>query len=211
MAFNFLGTFSAAEVQALLNFAQAQLPDTEAKIAYLQGQINRVGWIQYTLDASRVPISYVIEPESSLLAKYVRSYQFYGGDLLDLSVRSRGQWISFSREDPSLDSSQANTGGSLEAAAQVQDEENLHADDGVPAIAVSKVKDFITPAIQLKRENYEFRIKKALDLADQYLEEIILLVRRATDGDESLEFLQQQIQFYLNDAEFPSAGRTPRL
>jgi hypothetical protein len=211
MAFNFLGTFSAAEVQALLLFAQDQLPDIDAKVAYLQGQINRVGWIQYTLDEQRVPASYVIEPENSLLAKYVRSYQFYGGDLLELSVRSRGQWISFTQAEPSLDSNQVSDAGSLVGTAQVQDEENLHADDIVPAIAVSKVKDFITPAIQGKREHYEFKIKKAIDLADQYLEEIILLVRRATDGDESLEFLQQQIQFYLNDAAFPSAGRKPRL
>lgn len=211
MAFNFLGTFSAQEVQALLRFAQDQLPDTEAKVAFLQSQINRVGWIQYTLNDQRVPVSYTIEPEASLLGKYVRSYHFYGGDLLDLSVRSRGQWISFTQEDPSLDSNSTSAAGALQGDAQVQDVDNLHADDAVPAIAVGKVKDFIQPVIQAKRERYEFKIKKALDLADQYLEEIILLVRRATDGDESLELLQQQLQFYLNDAEFPSAGRTPRL
>jgi hypothetical protein len=211
MAFNFMGTFSAEQVLSLLDFARKQLPDIDARVAYLQGQINRVGWIQYTLDEERRPESYVIEPENSVLAKYVRSYQFYGGDLLDLSVRSRGQWISYAQEEPDLDSTKVSTAGSLQAAAQVEDVENLHLDDAIPAIAVSKVKEFIRPSIQAKRERYEFKIKKALDLADQYLEEIILLVRRASDGDESLEDLATQIQYYLNEGEFPSAGLKPRL
>lgn len=212
MAFNFLGTFTAEEVLALLAFAEDQLQDVEDRIAYLKGQITRVGWIQYELNEQRLPVSYTIEPTNSLLAKYVRGYHFYGGNLLDLTILSRGQWISFSQEDPDLNSINTSSAGSLQSInAQVRDVANLHGDDAVPAIAVDKIKSFMIPAIQAKREDYEFKLKKALDLADQYLEEIILLVRRANNGDETLANLREQIQYYLNDPEFPSAGLKPRV
>lgn len=208
MAFNFLGTFTAQEVEALLAFAQAQLEDVQDQIQYLQSQIQRIGWIQYTLDEENMPASFSVSPSGSLLARQIKSFQYYGGDILDLKIRSRGQWVSFSQEEPSLDSSKVSTSGSLIAkGTPVKDTSNLHADDAVPAIAVYKVKEFILPAIQRKREHFEFKIKKSVDLTDQYLEQIILLVRRATGGDESLDYLKTQIQFYLNDPEFQSATK----
>lgn len=209
MAFNFLGTFTREEVEVLLDFAEDQLQDVGDRIQFLRSQIENLGWIEYEFDAEDNPISYSVTPEKSVLAKYIRTYQFFGGDLLELSVRSRGQWLALAKVEPSLDDQEDYEAGAVEGRNAPQ-YENLHYDDAVPAITVAKVKDFIRSPIQGKREEWEFRIKKAVDLADQYLEEIILLVRRSS-GSETLSDLQTKIEYYLNDREFHSAGLKPRL
>lgn len=206
MAFDFSGTFTADEVEDLFTFAENQLEDVEDRISYMRANIERVGWITFERDESGDPVSYKIHPPQSLLAKYVRTYQFFGGDILDLRIRSRGEWLSFSKGEPDLDNDSGFQGGSVEGTNEDYAAPNRHYNDAVEAEVVGKVKDWITPAIQTKREEWEFRIKRSIDLVDQYLEEIILLVQRST-GAETLSDLRSKIEFYLNSDEFVGAGK----
>lgn len=208
MAFNFLGTFSEEEVQALLSFAEDQLEDVEDRISYLRSNIERVGWIVFERGDDGKPVSYDIQPPNSLLAKYVRTYQFFGGEVLELDIRSRGEWLSFTKGEPNLDDDAEFQGGQVDGQGVSENyaAPNRHYDDAVEAATVAKVKDWVTPAIQGKREEWEYRIKRSIDLVDQYLEEIILLVQRSS-GAETLDDLRSKIEFYLSSDEFVGAGR----
>ena len=203
MAFNFLGTFSEEEIQALFDFADAQLQDIDARINHLQSRIQRVGWLEYEFDEDNQPISWRVVPSGSELQKYVHEYLFYGGDLLDLGIKSRGQWVHFSKGEFDSDAYIKFQGNKPQGGEY---RESLHLDDAEPGIAVDKMKRWMIPAIKAKRENAEFKIKKTCDLLDQYLEEIILLVKRSS-GAETIEDLKSRLQQYLSDDSYHSAGK----
>ena len=203
MAFDFLGTFTEEEIKSLLDFAEKQLPDVQAKIEYLRCRIEKIGWITYSIDDSGKRVSYSVDPPDSLLGKYIKTYQFYGGDVLSLNIKSRGQWLHFTKGEATLDSGVEFQGGKVEGEYYSP---NMQHDDGLEAVATSKVKDWCIPVIQGKREDWEFKIKKAIDLGDQCLEEILLLVKRST-GAETLQDIRVRLDYYLTSPEFMGAGK----
>jgi hypothetical protein len=204
MAFNFLGTYKEEEIRGLLDFAKRQLDDAEERIQTLQADIQRHGWISYDRDEEGNIESFTITPEEAQLTKYVQSYAFYGGDVRDLHIISRGQWLFRTKGSVDTDPfSEEFQGGKVEG---VEYRDNLTSDDTNPAITTDKVKEWMTPAIKRKREEYEYKIKRSVDLVDQHLEEIIDIVKRTRQGDESLEELENQIEFYLDEEDYHSAG-----
>lgn len=203
MAFDFLGTYTEDEITALLVFAETQLQDVDGRLAHLRANVERVGYISMVRNDENNVIDYFISPSGSLLDKYVKAYRFYGGDITKIPVRSRGQWLFFTKGEPDLNQSAEFQGGKVEGAEY---DINLHYDDGIEAITTSKVKDWCIPTIQAKREDWEYRIRKAVDLCDQYMEEIILLLKRST-GTETLSDLRIQVNHYLSSPEFVGAGK----
>jgi hypothetical protein len=205
MAFNFLGTYKEPEIRALLEFARNQLKDVDSRIDRLKGQIQRYGWLSYEKNSEGDITGYTITPENSVLAKHVTSYEYYGGDVADLNIIPRGKWLYRSKgsieDDPYGGGFQ---GGEIEGAEYG---DNRHRDDANPAIVSSKVKDWIVPAIRKKREKFEYKIKRDIDLVDQYLNEILLLVKRST-GAETLDELEQEINYFLSEDKYHSAGDT---
>lgn len=203
MAFDFLGTFTEDELSALLDFAFHQLLDVEPRIQALRSRIDRIGWISFHKDEEGIYQSYSISSEKSQIAKYVRAYEFFGGNMLDIPIRSRGDWLFLTKGEPVLDPNTDFQGGKVDGASY---NPNTHKNDAVEGIAVSKVKDWMIPSIKAKREEWEFRIKKSVDEADQCLEEIILLIKRHT-GSETIEDLRAELEFYLTSPEFSGAGK----
>jgi hypothetical protein len=203
MAFNFLGTYTEKQIRGLLEFARLQLEDVDERIDHLQAGIERNGWLSYKRNSDDEIVDFIITPRESLLEKYVRSYQYYGGDVADLKIMSRGQWLYRSKGSPEDNVYGAGfQGGQIEGADYA---DNLQPDDANPAIITSKVKDWMSPSIRKKREEFEFRIKRTIDLVDQYLEEIILLVKRS-EGAETIEDLEEKIEHFLADEDYHSAG-----
>lgn len=206
--FNFLGTYSSGEIEGLLAFAGAQAQDIDGRIAYLRAMIERAGWITYSFEDgnNQRPVGYEINPPSSELAKYVAAFHYYGGDILDVYVRSRGDWLYFSQGSPDFEGEWQ--GGRVVGKALSPDYNmpGRQAGDGVEAEVTGKVKDWMERAIIAKREDWEYRVKRTIDKVDQYLDEIILLVQRQS-GAETLEDLRAKIEHFLASSAFPGAGR----
>lgn len=207
MAFNFLGTFTEAQFEDLEAFVKAQALMFPERLDYLSSQIRRLGWLTYTRNSEGVPTAYQIEPRGCELERRVAAYERFGGDVLALGIRSRGEWISYNQIPPELDSSKVNSGG-LTSGDPIPDD--LHADDTVPAVTMSKIKEPVLRAIQSYRENSEYDLMKTLDLSEQFLQEMILLAQRQ-EGVDNLDELFVKIRYYLNNQEFHSAGRKDRL
>jgi hypothetical protein len=201
MAFDFLGTFKRSEFDRLITYAEAQLQYVDPRISYLKSEIDRLGWIEYEFDEEGHRVSYVVRPRNSVLAKYARAFEYYGGNLTDLQIRSRGDWIYMTKGKFSLKQSEPFAGG-VPSEGEYQ-KGNQSFDDTAPSNTVSKVKDWMIPNIKRRVEDLEFRIKRTVDLTDQHIEEIVLLVKRKS-GAETLDDLKQEVAFYVSSEDFPS-------
>lgn len=203
MAFDFLGTFREEEVRALLKFAEHQIKDVHAKMDSLRANLERGGWIDYSFDNEGNRVGYSVRPQNSLLSKYINAYHFHGGSVLDLGIRSRGNWVHLTKGTYEQDAEKPFQGNKIVGA---ESGSNLHYDDIEVGITVSQIKDWMIPTIKRKRENLEYQIRRVVDRVDQSLEEIILLVQRES-GATTLEQLKDSIEFFLGEDDFHSAGK----
>jgi len=202
MAYDFLGTFKRSQFELLADYAEASLQDVDPRITYLKSEIERLGWIEYEFDEEGRRIDYNIQPPNSQLAKYALAFEYYGGSLTELQIRSRGDWIYITKGEFNLDDAAPYAGG--KPSEGNYSEGSRHYDDTVPGNYVAGVKDWITPKIKRQLEDLEFRIKRTIDLSDQYIEEVVLLVKRST-GAETLEDLRKDIDFFITSEDFHSA------
>lgn len=201
MAFDFLGTFSYAQVEKLFSYAQVSTAGASDRVRFAKIAIERLGWLEYTRDAEGVRTGYNIYPPNSQLASYVHTFEFQGGDVLDLELRSRGDWIFLTQGDFDLNADTPYIGGKPSEGNYLKRIGLL--DDATPGTAVQKVKEWLIPRMK-RLEDSEFRIKRTVDLTDSYIEEIILLVLRTT-GAETLEDLKVSIEFFVSSPDYPSA------
>lgn len=202
--YNFLGTFTRVEVDALIEFARKSFPQVEGRVASLKASIERLGWIEYERDEEGNRIAYSVYPPQSQIASYIRAFEFYGGNVLDLEIRSRGDWIYITQGAFDLQDGVPFAGGKPSEGKYLKRAGLL--DDATPGIHVAKVKDWVIPRLK-KLEDMEYRIKRTVDLTDQMIEEIVLLVQR-TSGAETLDDLRDTINYFLSSPDFPSATET---
>lgn len=204
MSHNFLGTFARKDIESLIAFARVSIPTADERIRALKVSIERLGWLEYERDNEGARVSYTIHPPNSQLASYVRTFEYYGGDVLSLELRSRGDWIYITKGTFDLRDGVPFAGGKPSEGHYLKRAGLL--DDATPGIHVAKIKDWVIP--RLKRvEDLEYRIKRTIDLTDQMIEEIVLLVQRTT-GSETLDDLQDTINYFLTSSDFPSATET---
>jgi len=171
-------------------------------VRFLKSEINRLGWIQYDFDQDGVRINYRVLPEDSQLAKYATAFEYYGGSLEDLQLRSRGDWIFLTKGEFNLSEAEPYVGGQPSEGDYPTD--NRHLDDTAPANRMASMKDWLIPKIKRQLEDLEFRIKRTIDLSDQHINEIVLLIKRST-GAETIQDLKTDIDFFLSTGDFPSA------
>lgn len=203
MAFDFLGTFSRSDYEHLYAYAEAHLANVDPRIAYLKSAIERLGWIEYGFDEEGTRVDYVVRPVNSMLAKYARAYEYYGGDLNRLQIRSRGDWIFMTKGEFDLGDSRPATGGRPSEGDYKRS--NRRYNDDVPGNYIHSTKDWVLPSIKRRLEDLEFRIKRMVDLSDQHIEEIILLVKRSV-GVETLEDLRSDIEYFIGSPDFNSVS-----
>lgn len=200
MAFDFLGTFRRSQFEDLYAYAEAHLENVDPRIEYLKSEIERLGWIEYTFEEGE-RVDYVVRPVNSLLAKYSRAFEYYGGSLTALQIRSRGDWIYVTKGEFDLGDNRPYAGGRPSEGDYKSN--NRHYNDDVPGNYVYSVKDWIAPSIKRRLEDLEFRIKRTIDRSDQHINEIILLVKRSV-GAETLESLRTDIEYFITSEEFES-------
>jgi len=203
MAFDFLGTFSRSDFAGLFQYAEAHLVNVEPRIEYLKSEIERLGWLEYEFDEEGIRVAYTVRPVNSLLAKYSRAFEYYGGDLTDLQIRSRGDWIFVTKGEFDLSDARPYAGGKPSEGDYKKS--NRHYNDDVPGNYVHSVKEWVLPSIKRRLEDLEFRIKRVVDLSDQHVNEIILLIKRSV-GAETLEQLRTDIEYFISSQDFTSVS-----
>lgn len=210
MAFNFMGIFSNTQWEQLRDFVQARSRADALRLSTLRNDIFRLGWIVYTSrnPDTGVPLAYRVEPEGSSLDQLVRLYEARGGSVLDLNIRSRGNWVYITRGEFSFNFDD-NFQGGFPAGTTNQDGYfiNRHTDDGGLAPTIDKYKRWVLPIIRKELEDLEYKIKKLVDLTDQHLIESIEIYKRVA-GTEPLAELESIIEYALsNPSAYPLLRR----
>lgn len=203
MAYDFLGTFGEQQVRVLLDWVELHVEEeSSGRIEHLRRGVERLGWVRYSTDNDGEVTGFSIEPSGSLLDRQVRAYQFAGGDLVDLDVLSRGNWIYLTKGEFELENREFRGGvpshGEYSPAQAYADADS--------AIEVSKLKETVEPTLK-RLEDLEFRIKRTVDLLDRYVEEVILLAKR-TDGVDTIDDLRKNIEWLVQSEDHPFAGQS---
>lgn len=202
MAFDFLGTFTRSQLEALDAYVQAHLANVAPRIQAIKGEIERLGWLEYEFDEVGNRINYRILPEGSLLDRYALAYTWAGGDINALQIRSRGDWIYLLKGKWDLRENVAYTGG-VPSEGDYRSQGGLY-NDQEPGDEVARIKEVISPALKRRLEDAEFRVKRTVDRSDQLIEELVLLLKRTT-GSETLEDLVTNLEFMITSEDYPSA------
>jgi len=168
MAYNFLGTFSTGQYKQLSEFVTLQGRAIELRIAYLNGEIKRIGGLAITFDTNTGLIAEIsAAPSASLLGKLFSAYCLVGGfPLKELNIHNI--W------DP-IFKPQGNESGTLEGYSNKRSDRNPYRQDALMGSYIQYMKSWILDSIGFKREDLEFKIKKLVDLSDSYFMELFNL------------------------------------
>ena len=168
MAFKFSGTFSRAQVNLLVTWVQAQVPNIDARINQLLARMRRVGFLKMEFDPDGYPLSYQPMFGGSLMEKLVGAYEAQGGDLArDFRLRMHDQQVGHARASIQQGGSTKYTDGSNIVSANM--------DDVVSGDTVNQLKKPFIEVLKRKRLQLEYRIKSTQDLYDRLNTEVALL------------------------------------
>ena len=183
MSFNFFGTLTDAQWWDFKDFAAVQRPELEARKRWVDAQLTRVGSISCTYNENNVPVSYEASPKS-YVGKLLLAYRMLGGvPENDMLLRKREQVVFLKRGIDQNDTPNYTNGRVFRGSQRF---------DRTLGLKMESMKQWQLEAIKAKRESLEFKIKRALDYADQLEQESALL----------MNFLGVKIDIQIADIEF---------
>lgn len=202
MAFDFLGTFTRDQLDQLDAYVRAHVPNAAARLSVIKGELERLGWLEYERDDTGQRVGYEVRPPGSALHRAALAFEYAGGDLNALQIRSRGDWIHQVKGEWDLREGVAYTGG----VASEGDYRNSGSryDDQEPGTEVERFKELVVPSLKRRLEDAEFRVKRIVDRSDQLIDELVLIVKRTT-GAETLDELRNNLDFMIASGDYPSA------
>lgn len=211
MSFNGLGTFRQGQWQQFRRFVLNERRDVLPRIAVIQAELNRIGFVQVTyaqttgddenITTSEKRTGISVTPANSALAKLLGAYAVMGGNPLDISMfihpdavflndefeygaYPQGGQISPKEHPPSY------SGSVYEQGMPSMQTYNLSArkggrnnfEDTDMVLFMSQSRRWVRQEITYKRDNIEARILKLCDLREQLEAELDDLMRAAGDA-----------------------------
>lgn len=181
MAFSFYGTFTSGQLNELVAFSHVQERDIEARIRWLQAELEKAGTFVTDYDEdNKYPVYFGCFPLESYGAKLLQAYKILGGvPERDMLLRTSDKPVflkkgsSVSADDPDSGYSSEFSNGRMYRGGQRFDRSMGY--------RVELLKRWQLEAIKRKREHLEFKIKRALDYSDQ-LERELRVLQELTDG-----------------------------
>lgn len=171
MAHNFFGSFTRAQWYDFRDFSTVQKHELEARRRWISAELARTGRVQCSYDEDNNPVSFEASPKS-YIGKLLLAYRMLGGvPEHDMLLRTRDQVVFLNRGTG--DDSPAYTNGRVYRGSQRFDR--------TLGLAVESMKGWQLEAVKAKREHLEYKIKRALDYADQLEQEDVLL-KNVIDG-----------------------------
>jgi len=162
MAFNFFGTFTRAQWYDFRDFISVQRTELEARSRWLKAELTRTGQVECAYADDGTPLSFTASSKS-YIGKLLLAYRMLGGiPENDMLLRTRDQVVFLNRgidqdDRPRYSNQRVNRGSQRF--------------DRSLGLAVEDLKKWQLEAIKVKREHLEFKIKRALDYADQLQQE----------------------------------------
>jgi hypothetical protein len=163
MAYNFFGTFTKAQWDDFKDFTVVQREELGARLTWLKAEIARTGQVSCVYDDDNMtPISFTAAPRT-YIGKLLLAYRMLGGvPENDMLLRIRDKPV-FLHRGVDMSSSPSYSNGRLDRGSQRFDRSL--------GLAVEALKKWQLEVIKSKREHLEFKIKRAMDYADQLQQE----------------------------------------
>lgn len=198
MAFDFLGTFNASQLERLAAFLRDQVGDVPGRIAHLTYEKQRLGSLAFEYDGGGNPTGYTVsDPKSTYIGGLVASYRVLGGNVTrDLQVRRMSdQGVYRVRGTDTQPANRMSNG-------EVVGTKGLG--DGASAELVRSARSWAQGALHYRREYLERKIRRALDYADQIEAELALLTAITGQANQkgSLENTLEAIRALIREPEY---------
>jgi hypothetical protein len=171
MAFNFFGTFTTGQWEELKNFTEIQQVDLYQRKLWISRELARAGVFVTQYDGN-TPVAFAAV-SGSYADKLLQAYRILGGvPERDMLLRTSDQPVFAVRGAPlTVDTNSEVGGGYADSYSNGRRDRGSQAFDRDLGLLVDQLKSWQREAIKLKREHLEFKIKRALDYADQLQQE----------------------------------------
>lgn len=196
MAYDFLGTFNAAQFGRFAAFARGQLALATARLTHLRAERARVGTIIFNYDQGGVPIGYTKDHPNTYLGKLVAAYEVLGGDpMFDLNLRSKAQPL-FLMKGSETTNPQMMSNGEIVGMPGLA--------DGASAVIVQQMHGWLDDTLSYRRDYLERKIRRMFDYSDRLQAEISTLQQITQDAtvNGSLESLVKQVDDLIADRTY---------
>jgi hypothetical protein len=194
MAFNFYGTASLDQLNALNKFSKYQEQDIKDRIAYLNMLLQKVGKFTTTFDSDTgLPSKYSASPDISYGAKLLAAYRAMGGvPEKDFFLRTRDKPVTLAPGTGLTNDPDNVTGGYSSTLSDGTRVQSARFDRDI-GVRTEVAKRWMLEIIKRKREYLEFKIKRTIDYSDNIQLEIDMLKEMRVDPLSSADFKQQDI------------------
>jgi hypothetical protein len=198
--FNFTGTFTVSQFEALKVFAETQKVDLLARRQWLVTQLNKLGTYGTTYDKTTgEPIKFVATPRS-YAEKLLEAYRILGGiPEKDMMLRDRSDPVFLQEGSPIKETETDTIGGFSDTYSNNRRYRGGMRFDRDIGMIVTKFKKWQFDIIKRKREHLEYKMKRVLDASDQIANEIAEIDVLLGDGRNSFDALIQRIEAAISD------------
>jgi len=178
--FNFNGVFTDKQWEAFRAFTLVQRVDIEKRMTWLKREILKTGIFTAEYEGN-FPKKFSVFPLDSYGAKLLDAYRMLGGvPERDMLLRNK-EYPAYLQKgtQSSMDGDATKSfGSSFSDGFQIKSE---NIDDRDTAGVIMRLKSWQSDVIQAKREAIQYRIKKAMDMSDQIINEYELLSKSLKD------------------------------
>ncbi len=196
MAFNFYGTFTTGQFLKLQEFAKIQERDLLKRKNYLEACLLRNGVFITDYDPQTYfPLKFEVT-KNTYASKLMLAYKSLGGNPeQDMMLRTSDKPVYLTRgTNISSDGSDSRSGYSdlFTNGRRARGSQRFDRDVG---IQVQNLKNWQLESIKKKREQLEYKIKRALDYSDQLQREITLIETMLNqDGEKTVDDLINKVR-----------------
>lgn len=201
MAYDFFGTFTTAQWLDFKDFVYTQRVELESRLRWLNAELTRIGVFTTDYADDGTPVSF-FAPANTYAGKLLAAFRMLGGvPERDMLLRTRDNPVFLQSGSP------ISSGGDGHGTVYTNMRRDRGTDryDRALGLAVGKVKTWNIEAIKLKKENLEYKIKRALDYSDQLQQEVVFIEKLL--AEDALE-LDRRIQEVVIVAEDPDRYNT---
>lgn len=202
--FNFFGSPTTEQFQILKEFSDIQKVDLDSRREWLDLQLVKIGKFTTTYtDTDMVP-----HPESfsatagSYADKLLQAYTILGGvPERDMLLRDRDNPVFLTKGPPIQETSTSFVGGFSDIYSNGRRYRGGARFDRDMGLILTRIKKWQFEPIKRKREQLEFKIKRALDYSESLQDEMDLIDEVSGNGRNSLNALVNRVDSFISSNE----------
>ena len=199
--FNFFGSPTTEQFQILKDFTDIQKVDLDSRLEWLDLQLEKIGKFTTTYtDTEMVPMPESFAATSQSYAdKLLQAYTILGGvPEQDMLLRDRENPVFLTKGAPIQETGTQFFGGFSDIYNNGRRYRGGARFDRDIGLVLNRIKKWQFEPIKRKREQLEYKIKRALYYSEALQDEIDLIIEIMGTGRNSLDALINQVNSFIS-------------